>query len=87
MITTCNKCKWGKYQKPSTDPTWKHCGEVFYFCEATRNLIREASAINEDENCPNFIPIHASCDNCELKDKCDRRKHSKLDACYEWSLI
>ena len=83
MITTCDKCKLGKYS-PCTTPGDKYEGQVFYYCEATRNLIREASALDTEETCPHFIPKGASCDNC-TKPGCENKGKYALNVCYEWT--
>jgi hypothetical protein len=84
MITTCDKCKWGKYS-PCTTPGDKYEGQIFYYCEVTRNLIREASALDIEETCPNFLPKGASCDNC-TKTKCSAKGKYKAGVCGEWEM-
>jgi methionyl-tRNA synthetase len=87
MITTCDRCRWGKYP-PNNIPGDKYEGQVFYYCEATRNLIREASALDTEETCPNFLPRGASCDNCDNAQGCPRRISTKntTNVCAEWGL-
>ena len=83
MITTCDKCKWGKYS-PCTTPGDKYEGEIFYYCEATRYLIPEASALEERETCANFLPKNATCDNCDKKADCPRKGKYEQNVCIEW---
>ena len=85
MITTCNKCKWGKYS-PCTTKTDRHFGEVFYFCEATRYLIREDSALDEDKCCENFLPVNATCENCDQSETCPIKNSIERKICYKWCL-
>lgn len=84
MNTTCDKCRWGKYS-PNNIPGDKYEGEVFYYCEATRYLIREVSALNTEETCPNFLPKNASCDNC-TKTECTSKGKYKAGVCGEWEM-
>lgn len=87
MITTCDKCKWGERQ--IAPPGDKHEGEVFYYCEATRYLIPERSALELRETCANFLPKGASCDNCDYNGPgrgCPRRATPGLNVCAGWEL-
>jgi len=82
MITTCDRCKWGK--REVAPPGDKYEGEVFYYCEATRYLIPEGAALEVRETCANFLPTGASCDNCDKRDDCPNRGKYKAGVCIEW---
>jgi len=85
MITTCDRCKLGIYS-PNNIPGDKYEGQAFYYCEATRYLIREESALDQGQTCPNFIPKNASCDNCASRDGCNTKDHISAKICHEWEM-